>query len=76
MGVKSKTEWSDPKPDYSNQNIYEELQPSNAHNLVSRSIYNLNMQLFKEQQILDLLTSPQAREIKNISTIINNIRIG
>lgn len=76
MGVKSKTEWSYPKPDYSHQNIYEELQPRNAHNLVSRSIYNLNMQLFKEQQILDLLTSPQAREIKNISTIINNIRIG
>ncbi|WP_241664359.1 RHS repeat-associated core domain-containing protein [Pseudomonas sp. Sample_10] len=76
MGVKSKTEWSYPKPDYSHQNIYEELQPSNAHQLASREIYDLDMQLYKEQKILDLLTSPQAREIKNISTTINNIRFG
>ncbi|WP_256587305.1 RHS repeat-associated core domain-containing protein [Pseudomonas sp. FW300-N1A1] len=75
-GVKSKTEWSYPEPDYSHDNIYETLQPIDAHDLVSRSIYELDMKLSKENKILDLLTSPQAREIKNISAVINNIRLG
>jgi RHS repeat-associated protein len=76
IGVRSKTEWSYPKPSFSHQNIYEPLQPSSTHNAVSRTIYELDLKLLKENQILDLLTSPQAREIKDINSIINNIRYG